>query len=125
MSAEPRDPQDLPPDHPRAPGPYAPLVGYAPGPGPVPWAHVRPTNTKAVLSVALLWVPVAAIVFAVMARREIARTGEAGAGLAAWGLGIGIAVVSLYALYFIGIFLYIGAVFAFFGTAASQSGAFG
>lgn len=105
--------------------PYAPLVGYGPSAGAPPWAPVRPTNTKAVLSVALLWVPVASIVFAVLARREIARTGEAGAGLAAWGLGIGIAVVSLYALYFVGLFLYVGAIFALVGVGVSSGGSFG
>jgi len=123
--SEARDPQDLSPEDLRTTGPHAPLVGYGPPAGVPPWAHVRPTNTKAVLSVALLWVPVASIVFAVLARREIARTGEAGAGLAAWGLGIGIAVVSLYGLYFVGLFLYLGAIFALVGVGASSGGSFG
>lgn len=114
--SEARDPQDLPPEDPRAPGPHAPLAAVP------PWAHVRPTNTKAVLSVALLWAPVASIVFAVLARREIARTGEAGAGLAAWGLGIGIAVVSLYGLYLLGVLVYLGAIFTLVG--ASSGGSF-
>ncbi|MBF5083470.1 DUF4190 domain-containing protein [Quadrisphaera sp. INWT6] len=105
--------------------PYPPLAGYGPPAGAPPWAHVRPTNTKAVLSVALLWVPVASIVFAVLARREIARTGEAGAGLAAWGLGIGIAIASLYALYAAGLFLYAAALFALVGVGASSGGSFG
>ena len=123
--SEPRGPQDLPPEDLRAQGPHAPLVGYGPPAGAPPWAHVRPTNTKAVLSVALLWAPVASIVFAVLARREIARTGEAGAGLAAWGLGIGIAVVSLYGLYFVGVLLYLGAVATLVGVGASSGGSFG
>lgn len=60
---------------------------------------MRPTNAKAVVAVSLLWAAPAAIVFAVLARREIRRTGEAGWGLATWALGLGIAQVALYALY--------------------------
>jgi len=65
-----------------------------------PWAGVRPTNTKAILAVALIPIAPAAIVFGVLARQEIRRTGEGGWGLATWGMGLGIAIVALYVLYF-------------------------
>jgi len=58
------------------PGPSVPLV---------------PTNAKALLSVSTLWAPAVAVVLAVLARREIRRTGEAGWGLATTGLWIGVA----------------------------------
>ncbi len=73
-----------------------PPVGPAGAPG---WASVRPTNAKAIVAVSLLWVAPAAIVFGVLARREIRRTGEAGWGLATWALGLGIAAVAVYLLY--------------------------
>lgn len=85
-----------------------PTGAVAPRPdGPPPWAHLRPTNTKAILAVSLLTFAPAAIVFGVLARREIRRTGEGGWGLATWGMGIGIAVVALYVLYFLVLALYL------------------
>lgn len=109
-----------PPRPPLATGPaqpgqpqWGPVQPGQPQWGPPPWAHVRPTNTKAILAVALLWVPVAPVVLAVMARREIARTGEGGQGLATVGLAVGIAYLTLYVLYFLFIVLYFAA-FAFF-----------
>lgn len=71
--------------------------------GAPPWTSVRPTNTKAVLAVSLLWAAPAAIVLGVLARKEIRRTGEGGWGLATWGMGLGIAIVALYVLYFVAI----------------------
>jgi hypothetical protein len=100
------------------PLPGQPPAGYGPGPvpgqwGPPPWAHVRPTNTKAVLAVALLWVPVAPIVLGVLARREIARTGEGGYGMATWGLALGIAYASFFVLYFLFVIVYVVAIVGF------------
>lgn len=107
--------------------PGGPSAGPAPGPvpgpvawGPPPWAQVRPTNTKAILSVALLWVPVAPIVFGVLARREIARTGEGGYGMATWGLGLGIAYASLYVLYFLFVIVYLVAIIGFASQALTS-----
>ena len=55
-----------------------------------PYAPAPPTNTMAVLSLvfAFLFWPLA-IVFGHMARKQIARTGEAGRGLATAGLALG------------------------------------
>ena len=60
----------------------------SPPPGPLAPA---PTNAKALLAVSTLWAPAVAVVLAVLARREIRRTGEAGWGLATTGLWIGVA----------------------------------
>ncbi len=106
----------------------APTTGPAPGvlahqEGAPPWAPVRPTNTKAILAVSLLWVAPAAIVFGALARKEIRRTGEGGWGLATWGLSLGIASVALYVLYFAAIlFLYLAFIVGL--VASSGAGAF-
>jgi hypothetical protein len=84
-----------------------------------PWAAVRPTNAKAILAVSLLSVAPAAIVFGVLARREIRRTGEAGWGLATWGMGIGIGLTALWVLYALLGLLYVGVLVGLAAHAAS------
>jgi hypothetical protein len=84
-------------------------VGWGP---PPPWAIVRPTNTKAILAVSLLSIPVASLVFAVLARQEIRRTGEGGWGMATCGLWISVAVLACYVLFF-GLYLVIALVAGF------------
>ena len=70
---------------------------YSPGDGPQPYGtspHGRPpapgTNTMAILALVFVFVfsPLA-IVFGIMGRRQIARTGESGRGLATAGLILG------------------------------------
>lgn len=72
------------------PTPQAPQPQYAPTP---------PTNTMAVLSLvfAFLFWPLA-IVFGHMARKQIARTGEGGRGLATAGLAISYVGAAFFAL---------------------------
>jgi hypothetical protein len=73
------------------PGGWAP-VGYGqPDAYPAPpWAHRRPTNTLAVLSLVLAFVCApAGLVVGIIARRQIRRTGEEGAGLALAGIVVG------------------------------------
>lgn len=72
------------------PTPQAPQPQYAPTP---------PTNTMAVLSLvfAFLFWPLS-IVFGHMARKQIARTGEGGRGLATAGLAISYVGVAFFAL---------------------------
>ena len=78
-----------------------------------------PTNTKAIIALCTVFgMPVLGIVFGVMARREIARTGEAGRAYATWGLGLGIAAVAFWVLYFV---VFIG-FFLFAGIAGSLAG---
>ena len=85
------------------PPPPAPAVPSGPPaastPPPPAWAHVHPTNTKAILAVALIGVAPAAIVFGLLARSEIRRTGEGGWGLATWGVGLGTAALVLSTAY--------------------------
>jgi hypothetical protein len=75
----PIDPYNLPPAYP------APAPGH-PYPPPPP----RPTNSMAILSLvfAFLFWPLA-IIFGHIGKRQIARTGEAGGGLATAGLIMG------------------------------------
>lgn len=72
---------------------HAPQPQYAPAP---------PTNTMAVLSLvfAFLFWPLA-IVFGHIARKQIARTGESGRGLATAGLVLGYIGVGFVALFLI------------------------
>ncbi|MCV2490708.1 DUF4190 domain-containing protein [Geodermatophilus sp. YIM 151500] len=74
------------------PGYADPAYGY-----PGPWR--RPTNTKAILALVMAFVfaPVG-LVLGVMARKEIRRTGEEGAGLALAGVIVGGIVTGFYAL---------------------------
>ena len=88
---------------------------------PTPAGWPPPTNTKAVIALCTVFaMPILGIVFGVMARREIARTGEAGRAYATWGLGLGIAAVALWVLYlgFIGLIVF-GGVAGSFADAGS------
>jgi len=83
--------QQTPPPH------YGAGPGYPPGPG---YGYVgRPTNTLAILSLVMAFVfaPLG-IVFGIMAKRQIAQTGEDGDALATAGLWIGVAFTALLAL---------------------------
>jgi hypothetical protein len=69
-----------------APAGYGPPDGYP----PPPWALRRPTNTLAVVSLVLAFVCApAGLVLGIVARRQIRRTGEEGAGLALAGIIVG------------------------------------
>lgn len=86
--------------------PYQQVGESAPYGPPAPPAWPPPTNTKAIIALCTVFaMPILGIVFGVMARREIDRTGESGRAYATWGLGLGIAAVVLWALYlgFIGL----------------------
>jgi hypothetical protein len=83
-----RYPDDPPPYGPPAygPPPYGPPSygpsGYAPG-----W---RPTNTMAILALVFIFVfAPAALVFGLVARSQIRRTGEGGDGMALAGIIVG------------------------------------
>lgn len=66
------------------------------GNGHPPVAGAPPTNTMAVLALVFAFVfPPLAIVFGLIARDQIRRTGEAGRGLATAGLVIGIVFLVL------------------------------
>lgn len=80
--------------YPPQPGPGAPQGPY--GPPGYPYAP-PPTNTMAVLALvfAFVFAPVA-IALGVMARKEIAHTGELGHGLATAGMWLGIAFTALF-----------------------------
>jgi Domain of unknown function (DUF4190) len=57
---------------------------------PPPWASRRPTNALAVVSLVLAFVCApAGLVLGIVARRQIRRTGEEGAGLALAGIVVG------------------------------------
>ncbi|MGY1724774.1 DUF4190 domain-containing protein [Blastococcus sp. SYSU DS0533] len=78
--------------------PYGP-PGYGPPQAysPPPWA--RPTNTLAVLSLVMAFVfAPAGLVLGVVARRQISRTGEDGAGLALAGIIVGGLVTGFFVL---------------------------
>jgi hypothetical protein len=85
------------PEHGWVPAGYGQPGGWAPAgygqPGgypPPPWALRRPTNTLAIVSLVLAFVCApAGLVLGVVARRQIRRTGEEGAGLALAGIIVG------------------------------------
>lgn len=110
--------QQPPAQEPYAQQPYAPQ-GYGYGGPQYAMAPSRPNNTMAVISlisgiVGLTVIPIIGSIVAVitghMARREIARTGEEGSGLATGGLimgyiGVGLLVVGgLIAILVFGVF---------------------
>ncbi len=76
---------------------YGPVPGYPPGYGPpgygppgYPPAYPRPTNTMAILSLVLAFVfAPAGIVLGIIARKQVAQTGEQGEGLALAGIIVG------------------------------------
>ena len=67
--------------------PYGPPPGYPPA---YPPAYGRPTNTMAILALVMSFVfAPAGLVLGIVARKQIARTGEEGSGLALAGIIIG------------------------------------
>jgi fatty acid desaturase len=66
-------------------------AGYGqPTPTGPPWGYRRPTNTLAIVSLVLAFVfAPAALVTGIVARRQIARTGEEGSGLALAAIVLG------------------------------------
>ena len=97
----PPRPQPAPPQGayqgPPPPG-YAP--GYPPGYGPYPpFPPAPPTNTMAILAIifAFVFAPLG-IVFGIIGRKEIRRTGESGAGMAVAGIWVGAVFTALGAL---------------------------
>lgn len=74
-----------------APG-YGPPVGYVP-------QYARPTNTMAILSLvmAFIFAP-AGLVLGIVARKQIARTGEEGDGLALAGIIVGGLITAFFVL---------------------------
>jgi uncharacterized membrane protein HdeD (DUF308 family) len=73
--------------------------GYGPAGYPPPPAAFRPTNTMAILALVFAFVfsPLG-IVFGIIARRQIRRTGEGGQGLATAGLVLGIIFTAITVL---------------------------
>jgi hypothetical protein len=84
--------------------------GYQTGYGQQPYAPApRPTNTMAILALvfAFVFCPLG-IVFGVIARNQIKRTGEGGEGLALAGLIVGSVFTALFILYIVFVFVAIG-----------------
>jgi hypothetical protein len=102
-------------------GPGYPPPGYGPGSGygqqyyppagysPYPFAP-PPTNTMAILALVFAFVfsPLG-IAFGIIARNQIARTGEGGSGLALAGLIISLVFTALMVLYIIIVVAIVGA----------------
>ena len=85
-------------------GPHQQVGESAPYGPPAPAGWPPPTNTKAIIALCTVFgMPILGIVFGVMARREIDRTGEGGRAYATWGLGLGIAAVVFWALYLLAV----------------------
>jgi hypothetical protein len=73
---------------------YGPPVGYAPAP-----QFGRPTNTMAILALVMAFVfAPAGLVLGILARKQIARTGEDGDGLALAGIIVGGLVTAFFVL---------------------------
>jgi hypothetical protein len=73
---------------------YGPPVGYAPPP-----QFGRPTNTMAILALVMAFVfAPAGLVLGILARKQIARTGEDGDGLALAGIIVGGLVTAFFVL---------------------------
>jgi Domain of unknown function (DUF4190) len=98
---------------PQDPGPpgYPPAPGWSPGgyvppgygqPGYPPYPPVgypRPTNTLAILALVFAFVAApAGLIMGIIARRQIQRTGEEGAGLALAGIIVGGVFTALFVL---------------------------
>lgn len=78
---------------------YGPSPGHGPPPGYGPPQWGRPTNTLAILSLVMAFVfAPAGLVLGIVARRQIRRTGEDGAGLALAGIIVGGVVTGLFVL---------------------------
>jgi hypothetical protein len=73
---------------------YGPPVGYAPPP-----QYGRPTNTMAILALVMAFVfaPVG-LILGIIARKQIARTGEDGDGLALAGIIVGGVITAFFAV---------------------------
>ncbi|ROP34516.1 DUF4190 domain-containing protein [Pseudokineococcus lusitanus] len=76
----------------------------APRPAGAP-TSLAATNTKAVVALCTAFsLPPLALVFGILARREMARTGEGGSGFATTGIVLGLlwaVLVVLYVLFFV------------------------
>ncbi len=73
---------------------YGSPVGYAPAP-----QYGRPTNTMAILALVMAFVfAPAGLILGIIARKQIARTGEEGDGLALAGIIVGGIITSLFAV---------------------------
>jgi Domain of unknown function (DUF4190) len=97
--------------------PYGSPPGYGPPPG-YPPAYARPTNTLAVLALVMAFVfAPAGLILGIVARKQIRRTGEDGAGLALAGIICGGIFTAIFAL------LIVFWIIAF--VAFSSSGSFG
>jgi Domain of unknown function (DUF4190) len=94
---QPQQPGGYPPPPPGAPGQYG---GYPQQYAPQPPA--QGTNTMAILALvfAFVFAPLG-IVFGIMGRKQIARTGEGGDGLALAGLIVGSLFTLLGVIYII------------------------
>jgi Domain of unknown function (DUF4190) len=80
-------------------GAYGGYYGYQPQYPPPP---VRGTNAMAIIALVLAFVfPPLGIVFGIIARKQIARTGEEGDGLALAGLIVGAVFTAIMVLYII------------------------
>lgn len=96
---------------------YGQPYGYGTPPGYPPMGYPRPTNTMAILALVLAFVVApAGLVLGIIARRQIDRTGEEGAGMALAGIIIGAIFTALYALVI---------VFWIIALTALSSGSFG
>ena len=87
--------------------------GYGqPAYAPQQWGP-RPTNTMAILALVMAFIfPLAGLILGILARRQIARTGEEGSGLALAGIIVGGFFTAIFALFLI------LALVAFAGTAS-------
>ena len=73
---------------------YGPPVGYAP-----PAQFGRPTNTMAILSLVMAFVfAPAGLILGILARKQIARTGEEGDGLALAGIIVGGLITAFFVI---------------------------
>ena len=94
------DPASPPPQYGPPPG-YAP---HSPGYGPpagygYPTPYGRPTNTMAILALVMAFVfAPAGLILGIVARKQIARTGEEGDGLAMAGMIVGGLITALFVL---------------------------
>ena len=80
-----------------------PTGGYPPpgyGQGQWPYAPQRQTNVLAIVSLVAIFVfAPAALVLGILARKEIARTGEAGDGMALAGIIVGGIATAFFVLF--------------------------
>jgi hypothetical protein len=96
-------PQGHVPAHGPLPG-HGPPAGYGPPPGygwgpPPGYGWRRPTNTMAILALVFIFVfAPASLVFGLVARGQIRRTGEDGDGMALAGIIVGGLAVALIGL---------------------------